>query len=253
MMKNQQPPGRDMADAAAFAENFQKYRFYHRIEVAEGVVTPGVVELVQLQKPVLAEIRARDLTGLRVLDIGCCDGLFSFAAERQGAAFVLGIDNALSLAAVEFLIPHFCSRVEMREVNICNFAVPPAERFDFIIFAGVLYHLRDPYLALKRIADLLRPDGELLIETALLLSHHRHPLMYVPAPKDSPYEPTSVTFFNHRALVAALECMGFDRIECRAVISPSPGWPIYAGWEAFLQGQDRHLASTDDMAVGRAT
>jgi tRNA (mo5U34)-methyltransferase len=41
--------------------------------------------------------------GKRVIDIGCRDGMFSFEAERMGAAEVTGIDNDLSTAAVEFL------------------------------------------------------------------------------------------------------------------------------------------------------
>ena len=148
------------------------------------------------------------LKGKRVLDIGCRDGLFSFEAERLGASYVLGIDNDLSPAATDFLIPYFNSSVTMQSVNIYDFEVPEHERFDLVIFAGVLYHLREPFFSLRRIAQAMKPNAILLIETGLLLTHDAHPLLYCPAPEDSPYEPTSVTFFNHKGLTAALKLPG---------------------------------------------
>jgi SAM-dependent methyltransferase len=241
-----------MNAAADLSDTLKRYRFYHVIDLGNGIATPGNPLLVPLQAPVLEEIRRRDLQGKRVLDVGCRDGLFSFEAERRGGR-VLAIDSALSQAAVAFLIPWFKSGVEMRETNLYDFRVEPHERFDFVIFAGVLYHLREPFHGLKLIADVMNPGGELLIETGLMLSHHRNPFVFTPAPKDSPYEPTSVSFFNHPALVATLESMGFEDVSCRAVISPSPGWPRYDSWETFLAGADGHLAQSDTVVVGRAT
>src|SRR3712207_7970435 len=43
------------------------------------------------------------------------------------------------------------------------------------------------------------------IETALLLNYNRLPLLYAPPVEESPYEPSSVSFFNHSALAAALK------------------------------------------------
>ena len=168
-----------------------------------------------MQAPVLEEIRRYDLSGKRVLDIGCRDGLFSFAAEKQGATEVLGIDNDLSPAATEFLIPYFPSKVRMRQLNLYDLSVPPAEKFDFVIFAGVLYHLRFPHYGLKRIADAMNEGGTLIIETGMMISNDAHPFVYSPSPRESPYDPTSVTFFNHHALVAGLNSLGFCDVECR--------------------------------------
>jgi SAM-dependent methyltransferase len=233
-------------------DGIDKYQFYHCIEIAPGVVTPGFEQFKALQAPVLAELRHRDLRGKRVLDIGCRDGLFSFEAERLGAA-VLGIDNDLSKAAVEFLIPALGSKVEMRQVNLYDFVTSPDDRFDLVVFAGVLYHLRFPFFGLKRIADALKDDGTLIIETGLLLSHHKLPFIFSPAPKDSPYDPTSVTFFNHKALVSGLESMGFREINCTSVIVQTGSNTAYAGWDAFLAGDHGHLAEAEDPIVGRAT
>ncbi|MSO30732.1 MAG: hypothetical protein EXQ48_07300 [Acidobacteria bacterium] len=51
--------------------------------------------------------------GKRALDVCCRDGLLSFEAERLASSEVIGIDNDLSLAAVEFLIAFFNSRVRI--------------------------------------------------------------------------------------------------------------------------------------------
>ena len=232
------------------SEMTKRYSFYHVIDLGNGIFTPGIRELMSLQAPVIAEIRRAELQDKRVLDIGCRDGLFSFEAERRGGR-VLGIDSHLSLAATEFLIPFLKSSVEMQSLNVYD--LQTEEKFDYVIFAGVLYHLRLPFAALKRIADAMRPGGVLLVETALLLSHHRHPFVYIPAPKDSPYEPSSVTFFNHLGLVSTLESMGFENIECRSVISPSAGHPRYGSWQAFLESPDAVLADANEIVVGRGT
>ena len=98
----------------------------------------------------------------------------------------------------------------------------------------------------------MNPGGTLLIETALMLNHHQHPFVY-PAPANSPYEPTSVTFFNHRALIDTLECMAFEDVECRAIISPHSGHPRYKSWDTFCASSDPSHSRTEDIAIGRGT
>ena len=237
---------------AELSEALKRYRFYHAIDLGGGIVTPGIREFMSLQEPVLAEIRRAELRGKRVLDVGCRDGLFSFEAERRGGS-VVAIDRNPSSALNELLIPWFKSSVEVQTLNVYDLRADPEKRFDYVIFAGVLYHLRMPFEAIKRIADVMNPGGTLLIETALMLNHQEHPFVYVPAPASSPYEPTSVTFFNHRALVDTLECMGFENVECRTIISPHSGHPRYDSWDAFCASSDPSHSRTEDIAIGRGT
>src|ERR687894_2788210 len=63
--------------------------WYHRIEVAPGVVTPGVHDSVAALAVMGLPER---LDGKRVLDVGARDGHFSFVAEERGAE-VLAIDS----------------------------------------------------------------------------------------------------------------------------------------------------------------
>jgi tRNA (mo5U34)-methyltransferase len=94
-----------------------------------------------------------DLTGWSVLDIGCNGGFYSLEMKRRGAARVLGIDTderylrqARLAAEVTGLDVHF-ERMPVWEVGALG------ERFDLVIFMGVLYHLRHPLLALDLIHE----------------------------------------------------------------------------------------------------
>ena len=146
-----------------------------------------------------------DFNNKKVLDIGCRDGLFSFKAEESGASKIIGIDNEISKGAVDFLIPLFNSKVKMSEINLYDMEKKDFGTFDIILFPGVLYHLRFPFWALKRISDLLNENGILLIETALSNIDNNKSVLYCPSENDSPYEPTSVTFFNLKGLIDTLK------------------------------------------------
>src|SRR5262252_7292582 len=63
--------------------------WYHSIELAPGIVTPGR-RIVEHQQELLAGL---DMQGKSVLDIGAYDGYFSFTAERMGASRVVALDH----------------------------------------------------------------------------------------------------------------------------------------------------------------
>src|SRR6186997_2869936 len=103
---------------AQLKEEIKRYTFYHIIKLTDTVTTPGVEAYVPAQKLCMKYVKSLDIAGKRVLDIGCRDGLFSFAAERMGAAEVVGIDSDLSRGATELLIPYLNSKVRMHRMNV---------------------------------------------------------------------------------------------------------------------------------------
>jgi tRNA (mo5U34)-methyltransferase len=156
-------------DANQVRERVGAFRaWYHRIELAPGVVTPGINDSPHVLG-VLDDIGLpRDLTGLRVLDLGCRDGFFAFEAERRGAREVVGVDycdpakTGFNIAA-EIL----ASRVSYRVLNVYDISPQTLGKFDVVLFLGLLYHLRDPLLALDRIRAMQEPGGLLFAETQL--------------------------------------------------------------------------------------
>lgn len=92
-----------------------------------------------------------DLTGRTVLDIGCNAGFYAIEMKRRGAARVVGIDeDERYLAQARLAFEVTGCEVELRRLSVYDVA-SLGERFDIVLFMGVLYHLRHPLLALDLI------------------------------------------------------------------------------------------------------
>jgi SAM-dependent methyltransferase len=155
--------------------------WYHSIELAPGVVTPGQVDLRGLAARVLPD----DLSGLRALDVGTFDGFWAFELERRGAQ-VIAIDVERLEAAewpplsrerleregrergvelgrgFELAAGALGSAVERRLVSVYELSPEAVGGPVDLAFSGaIMLHLRDPVRALERIAGALSPGGEL--------------------------------------------------------------------------------------------
>ncbi len=99
-----------------------------------------------------------DLTGKSVLDIGCNGGFYSIEMKKRGAERVLGIDfDDDYLAQARFASRALGHEIEFRQLSVYDVATL-CERFDVVIFMGVLYHLRHPLLALDLIHEHVARD-----------------------------------------------------------------------------------------------
>ncbi len=156
-----QPQNREQVIAAVNSVS----KWWHTIELPFGLTTPGVIDY---RNVVDKWGLPSDLTGKTVLDIGCWDGFWSFEAEKRGAKRVLAVDNWTEnfLSNGEgFLVAHALlgSRVDYLWNDFFALSVEQHGRFDVVLFLGVLYHLRNPLLALERIAQLC--NQQLILET----------------------------------------------------------------------------------------
>lgn len=99
-----------------------------------------------------------DLSGKTVLDIGCNAGFYSLEMKRRGAERVLGIDpDEHYLRQARFAAVVEGADVEFQKMTVWEVA-KLEERFDLVIFMGVLYHLRHPLLALDLIHEHVAKD-----------------------------------------------------------------------------------------------
>jgi tRNA (mo5U34)-methyltransferase len=100
-----------------------------------------------------------DLSGRSVLDIGCNAGFYSMEMKRRGASRVVGIDSDERYLAQARLATEAMGYrgVEFRNLSVYDVGAL-AERFDLVIFMGVLYHLRHPLLALDLIREHVADD-----------------------------------------------------------------------------------------------
>jgi tRNA (mo5U34)-methyltransferase len=89
-----------------------------------------------------------DLTGKTVLDIGCNAGFYSIQMKRRRADRVVGIDSDPGyLEQARFAAQVNQVDIDFRLLDVYRVATL-RERFDIVLFMGVLYHLRYPLLAL---------------------------------------------------------------------------------------------------------
>jgi tRNA (mo5U34)-methyltransferase len=99
-----------------------------------------------------------DLKGKTVLDIGCNGGFYSIEMKRRGAARVLGIDfDEHYLAQARFAAASLGLEIEFRQLSVYD-VHQLGEKFDVVLFMGVLYHLRHPLLALDLIHEHVTRD-----------------------------------------------------------------------------------------------
>ena len=130
----------------------QELGWYHSLELPDGRVIQGLQPLDQLKTRLAQFPIPKDLTGKRVLDIGAWDGWFSFEMERRGAE-VVALDSAKQerfLVARELMN----SKAEYRIGDICRLSPRELGYFDIVLFFGVLYHVKNPVLALENVCAL---------------------------------------------------------------------------------------------------
>lgn len=103
-----------------------------------------------------------DMTGRTVLDIGCNAGFYSFRLAARGAR-VTGVDHdPRYLAQARYAAGVLGHDVELIELEAYD--VPRlGRRFDYVLFMGVLYHLRYPLLGLDRVREVV--GGRLVFQT----------------------------------------------------------------------------------------
>jgi len=96
-----------------------------------------------------------DLSGARVLDIGCGTGRYSIECVKRGASHVVGIDFAPSMIEFSQKIAR-----QMNAANKCEFicddflTYPFEESFDVVLALGVFDYIKDPELIFKKVAQL---------------------------------------------------------------------------------------------------
>ncbi|HEU4698797.1 MAG TPA: TIGR04290 family methyltransferase [Gemmatimonadales bacterium] len=130
--------------------------WFHNLHLPDGTQTAPdhfLGDFPSYKWSVLAPMLPADLTGWTALDVGCNAGFYSFELARRGAR-VTGIDlddhylDQARWAAREYGLE---DAVEFRRMQVYDLA-HSAERWDLVLFMGVLYHLRYPLLGLDIVA-----------------------------------------------------------------------------------------------------
>jgi tRNA (mo5U34)-methyltransferase len=171
-----------------------------------------------------------DLSGKTVLDIGCNAGFYSIEMKRRGADRVVGIDSDEGyLAQARFAAEVNGAEIEFRQLDIYDVA-RLRERFDLVLFMGVLYHLRHPLLALDLLYEhvvkdilvfqsLMRGSREIAqvekdypFSETEIFDQPGYPMMYFVEHRYS-HDPTNWWIPNNACAEAMLRSAGFEIVD----------------------------------------
>ena len=173
--------------------------WYHTLELAPGIVTPGWFDL----RPTVDRLPWPEVSGRRCLDIGTYDGFFAFELERRGASEVIATDIAdhtewdwapearaqgpERLAAIagpqkglgfEIAKQALGSAARRLEISVYDLSPERVGTFDVVVCGALLLHLRDPIRALEAIRGVCA--GQLLsaeaVDRSLSRAHRRRPV-----------------------------------------------------------------------------
>jgi tRNA (mo5U34)-methyltransferase len=158
---------------------FNRTGWWHSIDLGNGLITPGVHRIAELRDNYARFGLPDEMRGMRLLDIGCWDGFYSFESERRGAE-VVSVD---CWRPEKFFEAHRAlnSKIRFHENSVYELSPQQLGTFDVVLFLGVLYHLRHPLLALERVCELTR-------HTAVIESHVIDNALNTPRPVMEFYE-----------------------------------------------------------------
>lgn len=234
--------GAAMSRAAIESELKRLAPFHHAIDLPHGLSThlpefsrqerekTRLKTLIDHAWPSILEACGGSLKGKRVLDIACNCGGFAVTAAQAGADYVLGIDiEDHYLEQANFIRDALAlDNLEYRKVHLEDLTPERVGRFDLILCFGILYHLENPVLSLKRIAGVA--DGVLVVDTTLMRIPvinnllRRWPMWHmkcVPAVDDTAWNITTsrwrkaefLQFYpNPAAVIELMRYVGFDGV-----------------------------------------
>lgn len=214
--------------------------WYHTIELAPGITTPGAIDLRASAPKVLPA----DLAGKRAVDVATFDGFWAFEMEARGAR-VTAIDIP-SVEEIEFpplrrdavvarsreaglelgagfrlAAEALGSNVDRIECNVYDLDQDVVGGpVDFAFCGALLTHVRDPVRALERIRGVLSPGGEIRVFEPFsgylsLVSRRRPGARFLANQSDYTWWVP-----NLAGLSSWLRAARFDRIERVAIARP---------------------------------
>lgn len=105
-----------------------------------------------------------------ILDVGCGNGYHCWRMLGAGAERVIGIDPSPRFVVQFHMVKHFAGKHLPIDVLPVGIEQLPASlnAFDTVFSMGVFYHRRSPMDHLLELKNLLKPGGQLVLETLVI-------------------------------------------------------------------------------------
>lgn len=110
-----------------------------------------------------------NLSGKKVLDVGCGTGYHCWRMLGDGADYVMGIDPSMRFTVQNEVIQKYAKDNRFNFLPVGIEDMPnDMPYFDSVFSMGVLYHRRNPINHLFELKQLLQDGGELILETLII-------------------------------------------------------------------------------------
>ena len=184
------------------------------------------------------------LRGRVVLDVGCGNGYHCFRMAADGATAVLGVDPFM-LSNMQF----WAMTCLTSQDNVCVLPigvddVPMQECFHTVFSMGLLYHRKSPIDHLFQLKGVLRPGGEVVLETLVIEGQNGEVLV----PEDRYAMMRNVWFIpSIRTLEAWMKRVGFIQVRVVDVTQTTfeeqrkTEWMTFDSLPDFLDPQNPNL------------
>lgn len=210
--------------------------FLHRVKLPHGLNThdpqgTGKLEgrlrtqnLMDFVWPRLLKHFGGSFKGLRVLDIACNCGGFSFEAMKSGAAEAYGIDIVdRYIDQANFIKQAIgADKVRFEKRSLDDLSPEKDGLFDIVFCFGILYHLENPAASMRKIAAVTK--SLMLVETNIFVTKSDLPVWRMKI-SGGPKDDTDVTSLwrpeqgvcqfvpNPLAVEGLLQFLGFPKVE----------------------------------------
>jgi tRNA (mo5U34)-methyltransferase len=152
----------------------------------------------------------------KIADIGAADGDLAFFLERTGFS-VDAIDfestNFNRMEGIRILKDALDSAVTIHSIDLDSQFSLPSESYDAIFLLGILYHLKNPFFVLEKLAEITRycflgtrvarkaPDGQFL---------EKYPVAYLLEPEECNNDNTNFWIFSNKGLRRLIQRTGWN-------------------------------------------
>jgi len=195
-----------------------------------------------------------------IVDVGAADGDVAFFLESLGYRVHVADfppTNFNSCRGVRLLKQEFNSSVEIQETDLDTEFKLPAQRYELAFFLGILYHLKNPYLALESLAryahyafvstritrfNVAKGAEGTEVNRSRIELHHA-PVAYLVAADETNNDATNFWMFSETGLRRILHRSGWDVVDFMTVGNTRDSDPATGRGDerAFCYVRSRHF------------
>ena len=224
----------------------------------------GTLKNIQVLEELLATVEL-DLLQLcrgshrKIADVGAADADLAFFMEKMGFSVDV-IENRLTnfnlLEGARIMKEALKSSVIIREADLDSQLPLSSEKYDAIFFLGILYHLKNPFFILEKLARMTKYcflSTRIASQTADGHPLSAYPLAYLLDPEECNNDNTNFWIFSDQGLKRLIKRTGWDLIAYTTIGNMTDSNPADPDKDqrAFCVLQSYRITATPNPVVAK--